>query len=45
MYPLRNAWVMIGEDADSCYNGDVVDAYIDQVRVGRQLNPTSHGGG
>ena len=37
LYPLRNAWVMIGEDADSCYNGDVVDAYIDQVRVGRQL--------
>ena len=37
LYPLRNVWVMIGEDADSCYNGDVVDAYIDQVRVGRQL--------
>ena len=37
LYPLRNAWVMIGEDADSFYNGDVVDAYIDQVRVGRQL--------
>ena len=28
---------MIGEDADSCYDGDVVGAYIDQVRVGRQL--------
>ena len=37
LYPLRNAWAMIGEDADSCYNGDVVGAYIDQVRVGRQL--------
>ena len=28
---------MIGEDADSCYDGDVVGAYIDQVRVSRQL--------
>ena len=28
---------MIGEDADSCYDADVVGAYIDQVRVGRQL--------
>ena len=28
---------MIGEDADSCYDGDVVGAYIDQVRVGLQL--------
>ena len=37
LYPLRNAWAMIGEDADSCYDGDVVGAYIDQVRVGRQL--------
>ena len=37
LYPLRNAWAMIGEDADSCYEGDVVGAYIDQVRVGRQL--------
>ena len=37
LYPLRNAWAMIGEDADSCYDGDVVGAYIDQVRVSRQL--------
>ena len=37
LYPLRNAWAMIGEDADSCYDGDVVGAYIDQVCVGRQL--------
>ena len=37
LYPLRNAWAMISEDADSCYDGDVVGAYIDQVRVGRQL--------
>ena len=37
LYSLRNARVMIGEDADSCYDGDVVGAYIDQVRAGRQL--------
>ena len=37
LYPLRNAWAMIGEDADSCYDGEVVGAYIDQVRVGREL--------
>ena len=37
LYPLRNAWAMIGDDAESCYDGDVVGAYIDQVRVGRQL--------
>ena len=37
LYQLRNAWAMIAEDADSCYDGDVVGAYIDQVRVGRQL--------
>ena len=37
LFPLRSAWAMIGEDADSCYDGDVVGAYIDQVRVGRQL--------
>ena len=37
LYPLRSAWAMIDEDADSCYDGDVVGAYIDQVRVGRQL--------
>ena len=37
LYPLRNAWAMIEEDAESCYDGDVVSAYIDQVRVGRQL--------
>ena len=37
LYPLRNAWAMINDDADSCYDGDIVDAYIDQVRVGRQL--------
>ena len=28
---------MLNDDAESCYDGDVVDAYIDQVRVGRQL--------
>ena len=28
---------MISEDADSCYAADVVGAYIDQVREGRQL--------
>ena len=37
LYPLRNAWAMIEDDAESCYDGDVVAAYIDQVRVGRQL--------
>ena len=37
LYPLRNAWAMIEEDAESCYDGDIVSAYIDQVRVGRQL--------
>ena len=37
LYPLRNAWAMISEDADSCYDGDVVGAYIDQARVDRQL--------
>ena len=37
LYLSRNAWAMIGEDADSCYDGDVVGAYIYQVRVGRQL--------
>ena len=37
LYPLRNAWAMIGEDADSYYDCDVVGAYIDQVRVGRHL--------
>ena len=37
LYPLRNAWAMIGEDADSFYDSDIVGAYIDQVRVGRQL--------
>ena len=29
LYPLRNAWAMIGDDAESCYDGDVVSAYID----------------
>ena len=37
LYPLRNAWAMIDDDAESWYDGDVVAAYIDQVRVGRQL--------
>ena len=37
LYPLRNAWAMIEDEAESCYDGDVVAAYIDQVRVGRQL--------
>ena len=37
LYPLRNVWAMLGDDANTCYDGDVVDAYIDQVRVSRQL--------
>ena len=37
LYPLRNVWAMLDDDAESCYDGDVVAAYIDQVRVGRQL--------
>ena len=37
LYPLRNVWAMLDDDANSCYDGDVVDAYIDQVRIGRQL--------
>ena len=37
LYPLRNAWAMLDDDAGSCYDGDIVSAYIDQVRVSRQL--------
>ena len=28
---------MLDDDANTCYDGNVVDAYIDQVRVSRQL--------
>ena len=37
LYPLRNVWALIEEDAEKCYEGDVVNAYIDQVRLARQL--------
>ena len=37
LYPLRNAWAMLDDDANTCYDGNIVDAYIDQVRVSRQL--------
>ena len=37
LYPLRNVWAMLDDDANTCYDGDVVDAYIDQVRISRQL--------
>ena len=37
LYPLRNAWAMIDDEASRCYDDDVVGAYIDQVRVSRQL--------
>ena len=35
--PLRNVWDLIEEDAEECYDGNVVNAYIDQVRLGRKL--------
>ena len=28
---------MLDDDANTCYDGDIVSAYIDQVRVSRQL--------
>ena len=28
---------MLDDDANTCYDGNIVDAYIDQVRVSRQL--------
>ena len=37
LYPLRNIWELIKEDAEQCYDGNVIKAYIDQVRFGRQL--------
>ena len=37
LYPLRNVWTMLDDDANTCYDGNIVDAYIDQVRVSRQL--------
>ena len=37
LYPLRNVWDLIEEDAEKCYDGNVVNAYIDQVRLGRKL--------
>ena len=37
LYPLQNVWAMLDDDANTCYDGDIVSAYIDQVRVSRQL--------
>ena len=41
LHPLRNIWDLIEEDAGKCYDGDIVNAYIDQVRLGRQLRNDS----
>ena len=37
LFPLRNVWQLIGEDAVRENDGDVVCTYIDQVRLGRKL--------
>ena len=37
LFPLRNVWQLIGEDAVRKNDGDVVCTYIDQVRLGRKL--------
>ena len=37
IYELKNVWEILNEEADRVYEGDVVEAYIDQVRVGRRL--------
>ena len=37
IYELKNVWEILNEEADRVYEGDVVKAYIDQVRVGRRL--------
>ena len=37
LYPLRDIWELTKEEAERCYDGNVVQAYIDQVRLGRQL--------